>query len=109
MSSCNSSDAVHWRTLCSTTSIICSSAEMRVARDQIEQALLAEHFAVLVFRLGDAVGEAHQQIAAASDRRGSRRMRENGNAPTTVPFTSSRVRNALAHQQRRQDARRWCR
>src|SRR5487761_2165147 len=37
--------------------------QMCIARDQIDQPVFAEHLAVFVLRLGNAVGKAHQKVA----------------------------------------------
>ena len=64
-------------------------AAVRVADQEFGQAILAEHLAVFVFRLGDAVGEEDQQIAGAELDVALAVLGEIGNAPTTVPLTSS--------------------
>ena len=63
MSSCNSEEPVHWTTASMVRAMISEESARVYLQQQFLQPLLAEHLAVGVLRLHDAVGIGHQYIA----------------------------------------------
>ena len=107
MSSCSSSEPVHCADALDHRAHDLFLAEVRVAHQQIEETLLAEHFSVLVFGLGDAVGEKYQQIAWLQSRSGFRHIPQKETRPRRF-HSRPAGEPRLPAPELAADARRWC-
>ncbi len=63
ISSCNSDEPVHWSTASMVRAMISEESAWAYLSSSSLQPLFAEHLAVGVFRLDDAVGVGHQHVA----------------------------------------------